>query len=71
MSDLSGHYQKWLGSTTTNRHGVAALDLATVSVCDQLLVDLYLLMTDVPGIARIALVAPKENKITHLFQRLF
>ena len=24
VSDLNGHHQEWLGSTTTNRHGVAA-----------------------------------------------
>ena len=26
MGDLNGHHQEWLGSITTNRHGVAALD---------------------------------------------
>ena len=26
VGDLNGHHQKWLGSTTTNRHGVAAFD---------------------------------------------
>ena len=39
VSDLNGHHQEWLGSTTsttTNRHGVAALDFSTVSGCDQL-----------------------------------
>ena len=35
---LKGHHQEWLGSTTTNRHGVAAFDFATVSGCDQLVV---------------------------------
>ena len=30
--------QEWLGSTTTNRHCVAALDFATVSGCDQLVI---------------------------------
>ena len=34
--DLNGHHQEWLGSTTTNPHGVAALDFATVSGCVQL-----------------------------------
>ena len=24
VGDLNGHHQEWLGSTTTNRHGVAA-----------------------------------------------
>ena len=28
---LNGHHQEWLGSTTTNCHGVAAFDFATVS----------------------------------------
>ena len=55
-----------MGSTTTNRHGVAALDFATVSGCDQLVIGpthehggtLDLLMTDVPDIVRVAVVAP-------------
>ena len=34
----SGHHQEWLGSTTTNRHGVGAFDFATISGCDQLVV---------------------------------
>ena len=38
VDDLNGHHQEWLGSTTTNRHGVAAFDFATVSGCDQLVV---------------------------------
>ena len=33
VGDLNGHDQEWLGSTTTNRHGVAAFDFATVSGC--------------------------------------
>ena len=56
VGDLNGHHQEWLGSTTTNRHGLAAVDLATVSDCDQLVVGpthardgtLHVLMTDVP-----------------------
>ena len=56
--DLNGHHQEWLGSTTTNRHGVAAFDFATVSCRDQLVVGptharggtLDLLMTDVPDL---------------------
>ena len=56
--DLNGHHQEWLGSTTANRHGVAALDFATVSACDQLVIGptharggtLDLLMTDVPDL---------------------
>ena len=31
VGDLNGHHQEWLGSTTTNRQGVAAFDVATVS----------------------------------------
>ena len=50
--------QEWFGSTTTNRHGVAAIDFATVSGGDQLVVGstharggtLDLLMTDVPDL---------------------
>ena len=33
VGDLNGHHQERLGSTTTNRHGVAALDFATESGC--------------------------------------
>ena len=40
LDDLNGHHQAWLGSTTTNRHGVAAFDFATVSGYDQLVVSL-------------------------------
>ena len=58
LGDFNGHHQEWLGSTTTNRHGVAALDFATVSGCAQLVVGptharggtLDLLMTDVPDL---------------------
>ena len=34
VGDLNGQHQEGLGSITTNRHGVAALDFATVSGCD-------------------------------------
>ena len=69
MGDLNGHHQEWLGSTTTNHHGVAAFDFATVSGCDQLVVGstptrggtLDLLMTDVPDLVRVAVVAPIGN----------
>ena len=51
------------GCTTTNRHGVAAFDFATVSGCDQLVVGptharggtLDLLLTDVPDIVQVSL----------------
>ena len=69
MGDLKGHYQERLGSTTTNRHGVAAFDFATVSGCDQLVVGttntrggtLDLLMTDVLDLVRVGVVAPVGN----------
>ena len=69
VGDLNGHNREWLGSTTTNRHGVAAVDFATVSGCDQLVVGptharggtLDFLMTDVPDLVRVAVVAPIGN----------
>ena len=69
FGDLNGHHQEWLGSTTTNRLGVAAFDFATVSGCDQLVVGptharggtLDLLMTDVPDSVRVAVVPPIGN----------
>ena len=32
VGDLNDHHQEWLGSTTTNRHGVAALHLPPYQV---------------------------------------
>ena len=69
VGDLNGHHQEWLGSTTTNRHGVAAFDFTTLSGCDQLVVGpthacggtLDLLMTDVPDLVWVAVVAPIGN----------
>ena len=69
VGDLNGHHREWLGSTTTNRHGVAAFDFATVSGCDQLVVGptharggtLDLLMTDVADLVWVAVVAPIGN----------
>ena len=65
VGDLNGHHQEWLGSTTTNRHRVAAFHFVTVSSCDQLVVGptharsgmLDLLMTDVPDLVRVSVVA--------------
>ena len=53
----------------TNSHGVAAFDFAIVSGCDQLVAGptharggiLDLLMTDVPDLIRVAVVAPFGN----------
>ena len=67
--DLNSHLHEWLGSTTTNCHGVAAFVFATVSCCDQLVVGpthacfgtLDLLMTAVPDLVRVAVVAPIDN----------
>ena len=68
VGDLNGHHQEWLGSTTTNRHGVASFDFSTVSGCDQLVVGpthafggTLDLMTDVPDLVRVAVVAPILN----------
>ena len=69
VGDLNGHHREWLGSTTMNRHGVAAFDFATVSGCNQLVVGptharggtLDLLMTDVPDQVRVVLMAPIGN----------
>ena len=69
VGDLNGRHREWLGSTTTNRHGVAAFDFSTVSGCDQLVGSptharggtLDLLMTDVPDLVRFAVVAPIGN----------
>ena len=69
VGDLFGHHQEWLGSATTNRHGIAAFDYQTVSGWDQLLVGriharggtLDLLMTDVHDLVCVAVVAPIGN----------
>ena len=69
VGDMNGHHHEWLGSTTTNRHGVAAFHFATVSGCDQLVVGqtharggtLNLLMTDVPDLVWVAVLAPIGN----------
>ena len=69
VGDLNGHHQEWLGSTTANRHGVAAFDFATVYCWDQLVVGptharggtLDLMMTDVPDVVRVPVVAPIHN----------
>ena len=69
IGDLNGHHQEWLDSATTNRHGVAAFDFPTVSGSDQLVVGptharggtLDLLMTDVPDLVRVSVVAPIDN----------
>ena len=67
--DFNGYHQEWFGSSTTNCHGVAAFDFTSVSGCDQLVVSpthahgetLDLLITDVPDLVRVAVVAPIGN----------
>ena len=69
VDDLNCHHQQWMGSTTTNRHGVATFDFSTVSGCDQLVVSpthargrtLDFLMTDVSDLVRVAVVARISN----------
>ena len=69
VGDFNDHHQEWLGSTTTNRHVVAAFDFATVSGCDQMVVGptharggtLGLLMTDVPDLVQDSVVAHIGN----------
>ena len=69
VGNLNRHQREWFGFTTTNRHGVAAFDFATVSGCHQLVVGpthahggtLDLLMTDVPDLVRVAVVAAIGN----------
>ena len=69
VGDLNGHHQEWLGSTTTNSHGLAAFDFSIVSGCDQLVVGptharggtLDLMMTDVPDLVWVAVVVPIGN----------
>ena len=61
LGDFNGYHQEWLGSTTTNRHGVAAFDIATASGFDQLVVGptharggTLNLLTYVPNLVRVA-----------------
>ena len=76
MGDLNGHHQEWLGSTTTNCHGVASSDFATVSGCDQLVVGpthtrggtLDLLMTDVPDLVQITPLCQQSFRWLRQFQ---
>ena len=75
VGDLNGYHQEWLGSTTTNRHGVAAFDFTTVCGCNQLVVGpthshggtLDLLMTDVSDLVRVTVAAPIGNS-DHSYQ---
>ena len=65
VGDLNGHHQEWLGFGPRT----VIVDFASVSGCDQLVVSptrasggaLDLLMTDVPDLERVAVVAPLGN----------
>ena len=69
--DLNCHHQEWLGSTTTNRHGVAAFDfpnwvwLRSVGCrpdpCTWWNTWPPAMVTDVPDLVRVAVVAPTGN----------
>ena len=69
MYDLNDHHQEWLGSTTTNHHGVTAFVFASVPGCDQLVFGptharggiLDLMMTNVSDLVRVAVVSPIGN----------
>ena len=69
VGDLNDHHKEWWDSSTMNRHGVAALDFATASGCDQLVVGqtharggtFDLLMTDVSDLVRLAVAEPIGN----------
>ena len=75
VGDLNGRHQEWLGSTTTNHHGVAAFDFTTVSGCYQLVVcpthacggTFNLLMTDVSDLVQVAVLAPTDRQLRSLF----
>ena len=51
--DMIGIHQKWLGSSTTNSHGVVAIDCATVFGCDQMVIFYYYLESAVQGRKRV------------------
>ena len=78
VGGFNGHHQEFLGSMTTNCCGVPAFDFTTLSGCNQLVVGsthasggaLDLLMTDIPDLVRVAVVAPIGNS-DHSCQQLF
>ena len=68
MGDLNGYHQEWLGSMTMNHHGVQPLTRNWAG-CNQLVVGLLLvcggtldlLITAVPDLAWVVIVAPTGN----------
>ena len=73
VGDLNIHHREWLGSTTTNCHGVAAFDFTTVSGRYQLVVGpthevgrtLDLLMTDVPDLELFVVITNRRDLSHH------
>ena len=65
MDDLNGHHQKWLGSTNTNRHGVAVSTLQrfpfVIGTTHERGGTLDLPMTDAPVLEQVTVVAPLGN----------
>ena len=59
--DLNGNDQEWLGSTITNCHGVAAFDQLIFGPTHARGGTLDLLMTDVPNLILVSVVAPIGN----------
>ena len=67
VGDLNAHHRDWLNSVSpTDRHGIAALDFADISGCEQLVTGathisgnrLDLLLTDVAGVVEVQTIAP-------------
>lgn len=67
LGDLNAHHQDWLNSVSvTNGNGLAALDFANVTGCEQLINDpthvsgncLDLVLTESPGVVKTAVLAP-------------
>ena len=70
VGDFNAHHRDWLNSISeTNPHGVAALDFANLTNCEQLIVEpthirgnrLDLLLTDVPGVVDASVKPPLGN----------
>ena len=61
VGDLNGHHQEWLGSTTTNRHGVAAFDFTYPSNISFATLKSFLVL--VPIICRNNMVSDSWNHV--------
>lgn len=67
MGDFNAHHTEWLESISpTDQHGRAALDFATLSGCEQIVLGpthrsgnrLDLVLTDVPGVVDVEVIPP-------------